>query len=661
MTWVTPGMGLILGAIVIPLLLLLYFLRLRRQPVRISSTMLWEGAVEDLHANSPFQRLRPSMLLMLQLLALLLVVLSLMQPQIEGGSPKLGKHVLLIDRSASMATLNEDRESRFEQAKKQAIELVEALHGGGLFSSSGGETMVVAFSDFAEVVIPFTDSEQQLVAAIQSIQPTHGTSLIEDALKLARAYTTNVDPEQDGLSLSESAQLEIFSDGQIADLQSQALQRGETLQYHKIGESEQNNIGIATISAKRVSEASDDVQIFLSLVYTGNEEVTTDVEVSVDGIPIGIQQVVIPAKTDKKNGASSVVFMPFAMPSGGVVHAALTVRDALEVDDVASLVIAPPKELRVLVSENGPALVQTVLEGMPLATLEVVSPNTLQQMVTSGESSAFDVVVTRDVSLDSMPQGEYLMFGSPPPMDAFSVYIEGVAQVMLVAKEQHPVMRFVRFEDIVVSKGFEIVTDGKVDVLLEGSGWPAVMSTRDRGVQAVYVAFDPLESNWPYLRSFPFFIYNAVQFLGRSGDVLSSALQQVGEIITTHVPTGIDSVSIREPDGQLHSVQVDSSGKASWGPIRITGQHSVSWNDQVQRKVAVNIPSGESDVSSASQISIGATTVESSGSSGTSFIQLWPWALAAVLAVLLAEWWVYQRKTGGVSRFLKTRANSSWV
>jgi len=493
------------------------------------------------------------------------------------------------------------------------------------------------------------------------MQLTHGTSSIEEALKLARAYTTNVDPEQDGLSLSESAQLELFSDGQIVDLQSQALQRGETLQYHQIGESEQGNIGLATISAKRVSEASDDVQIFLALVNTGGNEVATDVEVSVDGIPIGAQQVVIPAKSDKSSGSASVVFMPFAMPSGGIVHAVLTTSDALEVDDVASLVIAPPKELKVLLSENGPSLVQTVLEGMPLASLEVVSPRVLQQMITSGESSVFDVVVTRDVSLDALPQGRYLMFGDPPPMDAFSTFVEGEAQVMLVAKEQHPVMRFVRFEDIVVSEGFEVVTDGKIDVLLEGSGWPAVMSTRDRGVQIVYAAFDPLESNWPYLRSFPFFIYNAVQFLGRSGDALSSAFLQVGETIAVQVPSGIEWVTIREPDGQLHTVNADASGKANWGPIRITGQHAVSWNEKVQRNIAVNIPSGESDIASVREISIGATTVESSGSSGTSFIQLWPWALAAVLAVLLAEWWVYQRKTGGVSRFLKTSENNSWT
>ena len=147
MTLVTPFAGLLLGAIVVPLLLLLSFLRFRRQPLNISSTMLWERAVEDLHANTPFQRLRPSTLLLLQLLALLLVVVAMMQPQIEGGSPNEGTHVILIDRSGSMTALNENGVSRLDEAKEMASDLVNQIHGGGIFSSSGGETMVISFSD----------------------------------------------------------------------------------------------------------------------------------------------------------------------------------------------------------------------------------------------------------------------------------------------------------------------------------------------------------------------------------------------------------------------------------------------------------------------------------------------------------------------------------
>ena len=650
MTWVTPATGLIIGAIAIPLLLLLYFLRLRRQTLRISSTMLWESAVEDLHANSPFQRLRPSLLLILQLIALLLVIFALMQPQIEGGSPKAGKHVILIDRSGSMSSFDENDSTRLDEAKDKAVDLVSTLHGGGLFAGSGGETMVIAFSDYAEIIIPFTDSQQQLEAAIKSIQPTHGKSSIEEALKLARAYTTNVDPEQEGHSASESAQLELFSDGQIFDISQQALQRGETLRYYAIGDADSTNVGISTIAAKRPSESSEDVQVFLSIVNTGRVEAERDIEISVEGIPIGIQQVVVPPTVDNEAGKISVVFVPFSMPRSGVVQATMKSDDSLLIDDKASIVISPPKELSVLVTEDGVSILRTVLEGMPLAELRQVSEATLQEMIASGEVSNFDVVVTRDVQLSELKHGRYLMFGSPPPVDAFATFVKSDGQIMLVAKEEHPVMRFVRFEDIVVTGGYHVVAGTNVETLLEGSGWPAIQSYNGNGIQIVYVAFDPMDSNWPYLRSFPFFVFNSVQYLGRSGDPLTAMAKQIGQSITHEVEIGTKTVTIEEPDGRKHIVEVDPSGRISWGPIRLSGLHYVVWGDGNRRVVAMNCPTEESMISSVKNISIGASTIESSDRGDRSFIQLWPWALGVVLLVLLVEWWVYQQKVGGRGR-----------
>ena len=69
MTFLAPSAGLLAAAFVVPLLLSLYFLKLRRRPVRVSSTMLWRRAVHDLQVNAPFRMIKPSWLLLLQLLA----------------------------------------------------------------------------------------------------------------------------------------------------------------------------------------------------------------------------------------------------------------------------------------------------------------------------------------------------------------------------------------------------------------------------------------------------------------------------------------------------------------------------------------------------------------------------------------------------------------
>ena len=58
MQWLTPFIGLYAAAVAVPLLLLLYFLKLKRHEMLVSSTLLWKRAVQDLQVNAPFQRLR---------------------------------------------------------------------------------------------------------------------------------------------------------------------------------------------------------------------------------------------------------------------------------------------------------------------------------------------------------------------------------------------------------------------------------------------------------------------------------------------------------------------------------------------------------------------------------------------------------------------------
>ena len=100
MPFLTP-LFLLLGLLAGPIILL-YMLRLRRQEMRVSSTLLWQKLLRDREANAPWQRLRRNLLLILQLLILAFLVLALARPFIPVSTVVSGNVVVLLDASASM-------------------------------------------------------------------------------------------------------------------------------------------------------------------------------------------------------------------------------------------------------------------------------------------------------------------------------------------------------------------------------------------------------------------------------------------------------------------------------------------------------------------------------------------------------------------------------
>src|SRR3954466_14534109 len=118
-TFLNWPVALLAAAIAIPALLVLYFLKLRRREVSVSSTILWKKAIVDLQVNAPFQKLRRNLLLILQLLLLIFLLLALARPIISYAKGAGRSTVILIDRSASMAAKDglEGKGTRLEEAK----------------------------------------------------------------------------------------------------------------------------------------------------------------------------------------------------------------------------------------------------------------------------------------------------------------------------------------------------------------------------------------------------------------------------------------------------------------------------------------------------------------------------------------------------------------
>src|SRR4030095_14857266 len=80
MSFLSP-LALALAGLSIPLLLL-YFLKVRRREMPVSSLLLWDPALRVRAASAVFQRLQRDPLLILQILALLALTAALARPAI---------------------------------------------------------------------------------------------------------------------------------------------------------------------------------------------------------------------------------------------------------------------------------------------------------------------------------------------------------------------------------------------------------------------------------------------------------------------------------------------------------------------------------------------------------------------------------------------------
>ncbi|MEX2218712.1 MAG: VWA domain-containing protein, partial [Phycisphaerales bacterium] len=189
LTFLSPLPALAVAAAAVPALLILYFLRLRRRPVRISSTLLWEQATRDLQVNIPFRFIRPTWLLLLQLLILGLFLLALARPALNMGSGARDRVILMIDRSASMSARDGDPSggsTRLDEARRRALRTLDELSR----TASGSSFAVVEFAASPRIASGFTQDIGAARSAIGAIQPSDQPGDLGAALRLAGAMLT---------------------------------------------------------------------------------------------------------------------------------------------------------------------------------------------------------------------------------------------------------------------------------------------------------------------------------------------------------------------------------------------------------------------------------------------------------------------------------------
>jgi uncharacterized protein YegL len=664
MEWLTPMTALYAAAVSVPLLLLLYFLKLKRREQIVSSTLLWKRAVQDLQVNAPFQRLRRNILLLLQLLVLLALLLALAGPILSLIAGPARRYVILIDRSASM-NATDIKPSRLEAAKEQAKIFVESLQGKAFYSlrDESDQMMVIAFDNSAKVMCNFTSDKRQLNRAIDAVTPSDGVSSLAEAIVVAQAFAQSPGVEADYMSAEEPAQLILFSDGQIRDLD-QIVVGADELTFHCMGESQQN-VAVIAMQARRSYENPDEVNVFATLANYDAAPITCDVQLSINNNVRAVKSVTVPPlRTDESSDAAIpgklAVDFSLSYAEAGVLEVRKLLgseeTDCLSSDDAAWAILPAPKKLSVLLVTGGNKVLESALQACPLANLEQQSPAQFDSADPNDLSieQRYDVVVLDNHVPAKLPKCRYLIFGRPPDNIDVSAPEELENQVIVDWRTKHPVLKYVDLTNLFVAKCHKMILPRDADVLAEFNETPAMALVRRNGSVFLLAGFDVLQSNWPFEPGFVLFCYNAAGFLGLQLGGGREMNLKVGEPIVVEGLDGQVTAQIDGPgfspvrDGQAHGTEISSSvsGSLRFPQTDRAGTYRLSIGEQPDRFFAVNLlDPKESRIEPQREIALSGQEVQAEEQElSRANFPLWPFLVGMALVLVCLEWIIYNYK-----------------
>ena len=602
----------LLVSLLIPVIVAMYLLKLRREERTVSSTLLWQRMVRDVEANAPWQRLRRNLLLLLQLLVLLALMFALARPYLQTVGIAGRNLILVVDRSASMAATDTGG-TRLEAAKSEAIRLVDQL-------PDTGRATVIAFGGRMDVPAAASSDRRELRAAIRGIQIRNGGgSDLGQALALASALAAR----------EADSEVAIISDGQV-----QVPDQAEvpaTVRFFPIGTRADN----AGISAFVLQPVAGGQRLFVQATNYGPSAVTRRLVVRLDGVLFNAYDLTINPSADQ----SVVADVPSTVREA---TAELEGTDTLPSDDRAWAAGASTDKAKVRLVSDGNRFLEAGLATLP--GLEVTRvPTTTTAFTESVALTVLDGVVP-----DPLPPGNLLFVGPLRSSALFSVTGELEFPALRPAPGGDPLLQNASVAEINVLRTAQIPKPIWARTVIDSDGGPVLLAGETGGRRVAVLGFALHESDLPLQVAFPILVSNLVGYLAPGQGGGANQLQP-GQPLLVPVPPDATDVRITPPDGATVRV-APTNGQAIFAETDALGIYRVTIVrpdlPATERAVAVNLMNGtESRVEPRKQLPIfqsgGRAVAESGERSGRS--ELWRWLAGLALALLVIEWLVYQR------------------
>ena len=617
MQFLTP-IGFWLAALAIPILLL-YMLKLRRKQTQVSSIFLWQQVLREQQANSPWQKLKRNLLLILQLLILAALIFALARPAIQARTVASGSVIVLLDASASMNATDVDS-SRFELARKSIHSLINGLN------PASSLTLILVGKN-PEILSSAETDKTKLHSILNNAQVTQGRADWQAAFALAVGATQ--------ADASETT-IVIVSDGGLPESGLPALP-GD-IQYLPIGTSD-NNLGISALALRatenrpqlfaEVSNYSNTDQDILLSFYFGDELFEA-------------RQLTVRANSSESLTLDELQNLP------GVYKASITNSqnnqlDPLSLDDTAYAVYQSNTERRVLLVSSGNLFLEQALASLP--NIQAFRALPAADGTLKIPADPFDLYVFDGIVPAEIPNGN-LLFIDPPSNPFFEVgaLFDEIKDIQV---NEHPLTRYLDWSNVHILQAHQVQTPEWADALVKTEKGALVFAGETNGQRIAALTFDLRESDLPLQIAFPILFSNLTNYLIPPSAFDATQSLHPADAIQIIPPPGTQQLVIASPSNLAYTLPLDSS-KITFNETGQIGFYAVNFLSQESSSVeyfAVNLfDADESNIRPRESIQIGQASITQAASNKISQREVWPWLAVLALILLIVEWQVYHRR-----------------
>ncbi|HZR39108.1 MAG TPA: BatA and WFA domain-containing protein [Ktedonobacteraceae bacterium] len=601
---------------IIPIILVLYFMRPKRQERVVGSTLLWRQALQDLQASHPWQRLRITPLLLLQLLAAIVIILVLTRPAIFTNSPVSGDTIIILQSSASMQA-TDVTPNRFENAKNTIADFISNIGPNDRLS-------LITMDRIPQVLIADSQDKDQLMAALQRARVTNQDADLQDSLALAASLAQG----------HSNAQVVVVGDGHIMN-PDQGLIVPFPVRYLRIG-TDAPNAALMALSARTVQNK---LTAFAQVANYSHQQRAIPIELYADGKLVGVQTVTLSPET-----SGSVQWTPLPATTR-LLHARLITQDAMTVDHEAWAIVGGSLHARVLLVTKGNIFLETALRLQSNIDLYETTPDKYVNVYD------YDLTVFDGYVPPKLPQGS-LFFVNPPngsySFGAVGQIIHVNQSHLSVGNDPNSLLSGVDLSSVhVLNSSHQFKPASWAQTIINATETPLLLAGENNTTRIAALGFDLHQSDLPLQPSFPILINNLTSWL------LPSPVAQDGQVtagapVTVQTWPGADQVKIIGPDQQVTTVgppfpvspytQTNTIGiyqvtQRVHGRI-LNAAFTVNLFDPAQSSLA---PANALPVLHSTNFSTGGNTVS------RQLREIWPWIAAFLLLVLCAEWWFFSR------------------